>query len=72
MGPVLWGGADVVMDARTIDTICALLTMPLAYRVLVQAEDGEPTEDRFEKVVNHFFHMRKVFEHTYYDKGRNI
>lgn len=58
----------MVMDAKTIDLICALLTIPVAYKVCKGAKEGEYGEDELRKVVNSYFRLREIFEDRYYKR----
>ena len=58
----------MVMDAKTMDLICALLTIPVAHKVCEGAKEGEYGEDELQKVVNSYFRLREIFENRYYKR----
>jgi hypothetical protein len=61
---------EMVMAPVTIDVIAALLTIPVAQKIIDQSEEGQFGEREFRRVVDTYFRLRKVFEGVYYGGAR--
>ncbi|MBE0481570.1 MAG: hypothetical protein IBX68_11410 [Dehalococcoidia bacterium] len=59
----------MAMSSQTIDTISAILSIPVVNRILDGARDGKIGDREYEKIVDHYFKLRKIFEQVYFQKS---
>jgi hypothetical protein len=57
----------MVMSEQTKDLICAMLTIPVAERILQSPKSDKEMEKEYLRIVQAFFSLRKDFE-TVYDR----
>ena len=59
----------MVMDGKTMDVIAALLTLPVAEKVVERKADSKYGEFESQQVLEIFFHMRKMVKRRYDETG---
>jgi hypothetical protein len=59
------GGAKMVMSSQTQDLICAMLTIPVAERILQFSKGDKEVEKEYSRIVQAYFGLRKVFTDKY-------
>jgi len=59
----------MVMDGKTMDIIAALLTLPVAEKVVERRPESKYGEFESQQVVEIFFHMRKILKRRYDETG---
>jgi len=57
-----------MIDEKTRDLIAAVLTIPVAYKILEGLQDREHMEREMEELVDRYFGLRKMVKEGY-DKG---
>ena len=57
----------MVMSSQTKDLICAMLTIPVAEKILQSSKSDKEMEKEYLRIVNAYFSLRKEFE-TEYDR----
>ena len=62
----------MAMDPKTVDFITALLTIPLAYKLLDRVKNKEYGENEMQEIVDNYFRMRRTFDDTYTKIQRGI
>jgi hypothetical protein len=62
---VIEGGAKMVMTSQTKDLICAMLTIPVAEKILQFSKSDKEVEKEYSRIVQAYFGLRKVFDSTY-------
>jgi hypothetical protein len=55
----------MVMTSQTKDMICAMLTIPVAEKILQSSTSDKDTEGRYRRIVEAYFSLRKEFEQRY-------
>jgi hypothetical protein len=55
----------MVMTSQTKDMICAMLTIPVAEKILQSSTGDKDTEGQYQRIVQAYFSLRKEFEQTY-------
>lgn len=59
----------MVMDGRTMDVIAALLTIPVAEKVIERKAESKHGEFESQQVIEVFFRMRKMVKKRYDEGG---
>lgn len=59
------GGANMVMSSQTKDLICAMLTIPVAEKILQSSKSDEDRAKEYVRIVEAYFDLRNQFEATY-------
>jgi len=57
----------MVMSSQTKDLICAMLTVPVAEKILQSSKSDKEMEQEYFRIVQAYFSLRKEFE-TEYDR----
>ena len=57
----------MVMSSQTKDLICAMLTIPVAEKILQSSKSDKEMEKEYFRIVQAYFSLRKEFE-TEYDR----
>ena len=55
----------MVMSSQTKDLICAMLTIPVAEKILQSSKSDKDLEKEYFRIVEAYFSLRKEFEQTY-------
>jgi len=55
----------MVMSSQTKDLICAMLTIPVAEKILQSSKSDKDIEKEYFRIVEAYFSLRKEFEQTY-------
>jgi hypothetical protein len=55
----------MVMTSQTKDLICAMLTIPVAEKILQSSKSDKEVEKEYSRIVQAYFGLRKAFEATY-------
>jgi len=55
----------MVMSSQTKDLICAMLTIPVAEKILQLSKSDKEVEKEYSRIVQAYFGLRKVFDDTY-------
>jgi len=55
----------MVMSSQTKDLICAMLTIPVAEKILQSSKSDKDREREYFRIVEAYFSLRKEFEKTY-------
>jgi hypothetical protein len=55
----------MVMSSQTKDAICAMLTIPVAEKILQSSKDEKDLEKQYVRIVAAYFSLRDKFEQTY-------
>jgi hypothetical protein len=55
----------MVMSSQTKDLICAMLTIPVAERILQSSKNDKDLEKEYFHIVQAYFSLRKEFEIEY-------
>jgi hypothetical protein len=55
----------MVMTSQTKDMICAMLTIPVAEKILQASTGDKDSEGQYRRIVKAYFSLRKEFEQTY-------
>lgn len=55
----------MVMTSQTKDLICAMLTIPVAEKILQSSKSAKDAEKEYVPIVEAYFRLRKEFEQTY-------
>jgi hypothetical protein len=55
----------MVMSSQTKDLICAMLTIPVAERILQSSKSDKEKEKEYALIVQAYFALRDVFEAAY-------
>jgi len=55
----------MVMSSQTKDLICAMLTIPVAEKILQSSKSDKDPEKEYFRIVEAYFSLRKEFEQTY-------
>jgi hypothetical protein len=55
----------MVMSAQTKDLICAMLTIPVAEKILQSPKDEKDGRIEYSRIVEAYFSLRKEFEIEY-------
>jgi hypothetical protein len=55
----------MVMSSQTKDLICAMLTIPVAEKILQSSKSDKEVEKEYSRIVQAYFGLRKVFDYTY-------
>jgi hypothetical protein len=55
----------MVMTSQTKDLICAMLTIPLAEKILQSSKSDKEVETEYARIVQAYFGLRRVFDNTY-------
>ena len=58
----------MVMSSQTKDVICAMLTIPVAEKILQSSTSAKDIEEQYRRIVEAYFSLRREFEETY-DRG---
>jgi hypothetical protein len=59
----------MVMDGKTMDIIAAVLTIPVAEKVIERRAESKHGEFESQEVVEIFFRMRKMVKRRYDETG---
>lgn len=62
----------MAMDQKSIDETVALLTIPVAYKLLDRVKSKEYGDNEFQEIVDTFFRMKRTFEDTYSKIQRGV
>jgi len=57
----------MVMSSQTKDLVCAMLTIPVAEKILQSSKSDKEMEKEYFRIVQAYFSLRKEFE-TEYDR----
>ena len=57
----------MVMSSQTKDLVCAMLTIPVAEKILQSSKIDKEMEKEYFRIVQAYFSLRKEFE-TEYDR----
>jgi len=57
----------MVMSSQTKDLICAMLTVPVAEKIMQSSKSDKEMEQEYLRIVRAYFSLRKEFE-TEYDR----
>ena len=57
----------MAMSSQTKDLICAMLTIPVAEKILQSSKSDKEMEKEYFRIVQAYFSLRKEFE-TEYDR----
>jgi hypothetical protein len=57
----------MVMSSQTKDLICAILTVPVAEKIMQSSKSDKDMEQEYSRIVQAYFSLRKDFE-TVYDQ----
>ena len=55
----------MVMSSQTKDLICAMLTIPIAEKILQSPKSDKDLAKEYFRIVEAYFSLRKEFEETY-------
>ncbi len=55
----------MVMSSQTKDLICAMLTIPVAEKILQSSKSDKDIGKEYFRIVEAYFSLRKEFEQTY-------
>ena len=55
----------MVMSSQTKDLICAMLTIPVAEKILQSSKDDKDIGKEYFRIVEAYFDLRKEFESVY-------
>lgn len=55
----------MVMSSQTKDLICAMLTIPVAEKILQSSKGDKDIGKEYSQIVKAYFSLRKEFEETY-------
>jgi len=55
----------MAMSSQTKDLICAMLTIPVAEKILQSSKSDKEMEKEYFRIVQAYFSLRKEFEQTY-------
>ncbi len=55
----------MVMSSQTKDLICAMLTIPVAEKILQSSKDEKDVGAEYFRIVEAYFNLRKEFESVY-------
>ena len=55
----------MVMSSQTKDLICAMLTIPVAEKILQSSKSEKDLGKEYFRIVEAYFSLRKEFERTY-------
>lgn len=60
------------MEPKTLDLIAALLTIPVAYKLLDRVKNKEYGEAEFQEIVDNYFRLRRILADTYSNVVRGV
>lgn len=55
----------MVMTSQTKDLICAMLTIPVAEKILQSSKSDKDLEKEYSRIVDAYFSLRRDFEDRY-------
>jgi len=55
----------MVMSSQTKDLICAMLTIPVAEKILQSSKSDKEIEQEYSRIVRAYFGLRRDFESEY-------
>ncbi len=62
----------MAMDQKSIDMTVALLTIPVAYKLLDRVKSKEYGDNELQEIVDTFFRLKRTFEGTYSKIQRGV